>query len=107
MANAKEVALGIASALGSEHAPDPLPISFRGQSLSEASTIVLAILAECRDAGIALDRVQLDPELYREATGRAGALEAELLRDGGSEGAAVFYRRSGYGAGAAERNRRG
>jgi hypothetical protein len=62
MANAKEVALGIASALGSEHSPEPLPINFRGQALPEAAAIVIAILQECRDADIALNRVVMDPE---------------------------------------------
>lgn len=95
MANAKEVALGIASVLGSEHAPDPLPISFKGQSLLEAGTIVLAIIAECRDAGIALDRVQMDPELYREVTARAEAPDVELVRDGNPECEVLFYRRQG------------
>ena len=70
MAGAKEIGLGIASALGSEHAPDPFPMSFRGQTLEEAGNIVVAIISECVDAGIALDRIEMDEQLAQEVQSR-------------------------------------
>lgn len=64
MASAKEAAIGIATLLASEHAPNPVPLTFRGQSLEEAADLVLLITAECEDAGIPLQRLELDPELF-------------------------------------------
>lgn len=66
MAGAKETAIGIASVLGSEHSPDPFLLTFRGQVLEEAAEIIQFVLAECRDAGIMLSRIDLDPELFDE-----------------------------------------
>ncbi len=95
MANAKEVALGITSVLGSTRSPDPLPITFRGQALPEAAAIVIAIVHECRDADIALNRVVVDPELYQEVRSRAPHLDAQTVSDGSLEGVALFYRHEG------------
>jgi hypothetical protein len=66
VANYKEVALGIASAVASEHSPDPLPLLLKGQELPEAAKIVLAVIDECEQAGIRLARVAMDPDLYSE-----------------------------------------
>lgn len=66
MAGREEIGIGVATLLASGHAPDPLPLSFRGQTLEEAGGLVLHILAECRDAGISIARVELDPDLFRE-----------------------------------------
>lgn len=66
MAGGEEIGIGVATLLASQHGPDPLPLSFRGQSLEEAGSIILHILAECRDAGIAIARVELDPDLFRQ-----------------------------------------
>ncbi|NTZ42884.1 hypothetical protein G7A66_07240 [Altererythrobacter sp. SALINAS58] len=64
MAGQKETAIGIATALASEHSPNPFPLSFRGQSLQEAADLVQLVVAECGDAGIKLARLELDPELF-------------------------------------------
>ena len=40
MAGSKEVPLSVASAVGKKGLPDPLVITFRGQSLSEAGDVV-------------------------------------------------------------------
>ena len=65
MAGREEVGIGVATLLGMEQAPNPLPVSFRGQTLDEAGALILQILAECRDAGIAIARMELDPDLFR------------------------------------------
>lgn len=92
MAGANEVALGVASLLAAEHAPNPVPISFRGQTISEAGTIILAILSECRDANILLDRVVMDPELHHEVTNRATVLDMPTESDSGLHGEVLFFR---------------
>ena len=95
MASSKEVALGIASALGSEHCRDPFPMSFRGQTLSDAAQIIIWILEECRDADIPLARVALDPALRREIDDRALGLDVQLLSDAKLNGEVRFYREPG------------
>lgn len=66
MAGYKEVGIGIATALASPHAPNPLSMMLRGQDLAEAARIVVAVLDECRAAAIKLEKVELDPELCSE-----------------------------------------
>jgi hypothetical protein len=66
MAEVKEMGLAIAAALASEHGPNPMPVSFRGQTLSEAGAIILAVLRECRDAEVKLARLEVDPDLFKE-----------------------------------------
>ena len=65
MVGPKEIGLGIAAVLGSQHGPNPLPPSFKGQTLSEAGDIILAVLRECRDAGVAIARLEVDPDLFQ------------------------------------------
>ena len=79
MAGPHEVALGIASVLGKPGVPDPLTVSFRGQSLESASEIVRAITAECRDAGIEVAKIELDPDLYRHMIAERGHATAVPL----------------------------
>lgn len=89
MAGPKETAIGIATILASEHAPNPVPLIFRGQSLQEAADLVYLVMSECEDAGIPLQRLELDPELFR-------ILEGELLMpmhpNPMLEGGVRFYR---------------
>ena len=63
MANLKEIALGIASALQFGSEPEPLVIDLRGQTPESATFLVRSIIDECVDAGSALKRVRVDPEL--------------------------------------------
>ena len=51
MAGSKEVALGVASAVGKKGLPNPLVITFRGQLLSEAADVVRGL---CRAPGTML-----------------------------------------------------
>lgn len=91
MAGTREIALGIASVLGSEHVPQPFPLSFRGQSLEEAATIILLIATECYDANVALNLVELDPDLYREVRSRA-SVDLPIRSNSALQGEARFWR---------------
>lgn len=66
MADREEVGIGIALVLASGRAPNPLPVSFKGQSPLEAGLIIMAILDECSGADIRIHRVELDPTLFAE-----------------------------------------
>ena len=79
MAGPHEIALGIASILGKPGLPDPMPVSFRGQSLESAAEVVRAIISECDDAGIGIDKIELDPELHRHRIGGRGYSNAVHL----------------------------
>ena len=76
MAGPKEIALGIASVLGKPGLPDPMTISFRGQTLDEGTQIVRAIITECEDAGIRVAKVEADVDLHKNlmAEGYEGAV---------------------------------
>ena len=82
MAGPHEVALGIASILGKPNVPNPLTLSFRGQSLASASEIVRAITSECGDAGIEIEKIELDPDLHRHMIAERGHQTAVLLEAG-------------------------
>lgn len=63
MAGPKEVAIGVASMLGTKRAPNPLTITFRGQPLREAADIVRMIVSECDDARIVIKKIEIDQDL--------------------------------------------
>ena len=65
MPGSHEIALGIASVLGKSGMPNPLLMSFRGQSLDSAAEVVRAIISECDDAGIVIKKIEFDRELHR------------------------------------------
>lgn len=64
MAGLHEIALGIAGILQHSPTPEPLPITFRGQTLEDGADLVLRIVSECQDADIPLSHVALDPALW-------------------------------------------
>jgi hypothetical protein len=72
VADYKEIGIGVATALASKHTPNPLPVMLMGQDLPEAGRIVSAVLEECGAANIALEKVELDPELHGELVSRMG-----------------------------------
>ena len=76
MAGPREIALGIASVLGKPGLPNPLTISFRGQTLDDGADIVRTITTECEDAGIAVTKIEADTELHQNliAGGYVGAV---------------------------------
>lgn len=65
MATLSEIALGIATVLQSAAEPEPFPVTLRGQSLEDGAFLLKAIIRECRDADIHLQKVEADPELWR------------------------------------------
>lgn len=69
VAGIEEMALGIATALRSAIAPNPLPVELWGQSPEEAAQLVRLIVDECVDAGIALRELRVDPVIVHELTG--------------------------------------
>ncbi len=79
MAGPHEIALGIASVLGKPGLPDPMVISFRGQSLESAAEVVTAIISECQDASIGIAKIELDAELHRHMMGGRGYSHAVSL----------------------------
>lgn len=81
MAGPHEIAIGIASVLGKPSLPNPLTISFRGQSLESASEVVRAIMQECSDAAIDIELIEMDPELYRHMAGLASRSSVRLAGD--------------------------
>ncbi len=91
MAGIKETAIGIAAVLASKHGPNPVALTFKGQSLDEAADLVELVTAECGDTGIRLVRLELDPELF-------DVLEAKLILpmrpDPELAGAVRFYRKT-------------
>ena len=79
MAGPHEIALGIASVLGKPGLPNPMIITFRGQTLDDAAEIVRAIISECDDADIRIDKIELDAELHRHMIGGRGYSNAVRL----------------------------
>ncbi len=79
MAGPHEIALGIASVLGKPGLPNPMVISFRGQSLDSAAEIVRAIISECDDASIGIDKIELDAELHQHMISGRGYRSAVRL----------------------------
>lgn len=79
MAGPHEIALGIASVLGKPGLPNPMIVSFRGQSLDSALEVVRAVISECGDAGIGIEKIELDPELYQNIMERAYSSAVRLV----------------------------
>ena len=79
MAGPHEIALGIASIVGKPGLPDPMLISFRGQSLDSAAEVVRATISECTDAEIGIGKIELDAELRRHMIGGRGTSNAVRL----------------------------
>jgi len=69
VAGIAEMALGIATALRSSNAPNPLLVELWGQAPEDAAQLVKFIVDECVDAGIALREVRVDPVIVHELTG--------------------------------------
>ncbi len=92
MANSEEVALGIASIVASVHAPNPVPIMLRGQSLPEAAYIIWKVVDECAAAGLGLEKIELDPELFEEVRLHR-PVEVRLVNNAHLIGEAHFFRR--------------
>lgn len=66
MANIKEMALGIATTLGTGHAPNPLPIELWGYAPEDAADLLRFILDECHDADVHVKEVRADPVIVHQ-----------------------------------------
>lgn len=97
MAALQEIALGIASVLQSSPAPEPLPVTFVGQSIEEAAELVRRTVGECRDAGVALHHVELDPELARYFRDQDESIDDPIVTNAELGSEARFFRRSSNG----------
>ncbi len=69
MAGMREMALGIASALESGAAPNPLPVELWGYAPEDAAQLLKYIIHECRDADIAVEQITADPVVVQELSG--------------------------------------
>jgi len=69
MAGIAEMALGIATALRTGIAPNPLPVELWGHAPEDAAQLVKFVVDECVDAGIALREIRADPVIVHELTG--------------------------------------
>ncbi len=94
MAGHQEIALGIAGILQRSPMPEPLPVTFRGQTLEDGADLVLRIIAECQDAGIALSHVALDPALWGFLQAGDCPAAVLLVSDLQLSGVALFFRYS-------------
>ena len=86
MAGPYEIALGIASILGKPGVPNPLMVSFRGQTLESAAEIVEAIVSECEDAALTIEKIELESELEKTLVRRKYGGTAPLVTVVGSVG---------------------
>ncbi len=97
MAGMREMALGVASALRSGGAPNPLPVELWGYAPEEAARLLKYIVDECRDAGIAVEQVAADPIVVQELSGtktESGVVYAgvAVAADPACEGRMSIYR---------------
>jgi hypothetical protein len=89
-----EMAIGIASVLAGDNAPDPLPVQLRGQTIDQAAYFVRAVIRECADADIHLSKVVVDPDLHRWLT-RFDAEPLQCALNGkGLRGEVLFTRKA-------------
>lgn len=93
MAGYREMGLGVAMALAYHKAPEPFPLSFRGQDIDEGARILMAVLDECHEAGIGLTRVEVDPELY-DAVAHRVTSGVSIAKNGDLRCEVRFFRRS-------------
>ena len=79
MAGPHEIAIGIASILGKPGVPNPLMVSFRGQTLESAAEIVEAIASECEDAALTVEKIEFESELEQTLVRRKYGGAAPLV----------------------------
>ena len=97
MEGLREMALGVASALRADVAPDPLAVELWGYDPEIAAQLLRYIVDECADAGIPVGQVTADPLVVRELTGtktESGYVYAGVMisADPASEGRMSIYR---------------
>ena len=93
MAGLREIALGLATALQSPGVPDPLPVTFWGESLVDAAELLALVARECSDAGVPLRRVEVDPVLARYLRDSRRVVGVPVAANPELSGEARFFRR--------------
>lgn len=68
MAGMREMALGIASALRSGVAPNPLPVELWGYAPDDGAGLLRNLADECVDAGILIHEIRADPAFVHQLT---------------------------------------
>ncbi len=91
MAGIREMALGIASALRSGVAPNPLPVELWGYAPDDGADFLRYLADECADAGILIQEIRADPafvhQLARSKTESGVELRGiKIAADPGSRG---------------------
>ena len=97
MAGLQEIALGIASVLQGSSAPEPLPVTFVGQSIEEAAELLRRIVGECRDAGVPLHHIELDSEMARYVRDQEESIDIPMATNAELGSEACFFRRPAKG----------
>lgn len=69
MAGMREMAFGIALALRSGVAPNPLPVELWGYAPEDAAHLLKYLVDECVDAGITIREIRADPVVVHELSG--------------------------------------
>lgn len=67
MAGMREMALGIASAIQTGLAPNPLPVELKGCAAEDVVQLVKCLIHECVDASIAIKEIRVDQTFIRES----------------------------------------
>ena len=96
MAELREIAFRIAAVLLAQEEPEPLGVDLWNQSPDTAAHLVKAVIGECSDAGAALAKVRVDPNV---AVGMGGAPAGCRWSYGGTgveTDAALFQRAEFY-----------
>ena len=62
------MALGIASALRSKIAPNPLPVELWGYAPDDGADLLRYLANECADAFIAIEEIRVDPAFVHQLT---------------------------------------
>lgn len=75
MAGMSEIAIGIATVLGSSSTPEPLYVDLRGQSTEEAILLIRKVVDECVDAEVRLGSVVAPTSLLEAGRDLRPALE--------------------------------
>ena len=68
MAGLREMALGIASALRSKIAPNPLPVELWGYAPDDGADFLRYLADECADADINIHEIRADPAMVHQLT---------------------------------------
>ena len=81
------------SVLQGPSSPEPLPVTFVGQSIEEAAELLRRIVIECRDAGVLLHHIELDSEMARYVRDQEESIDVPVVKKTELGTEARFFRR--------------